>query len=113
MTFIFLDFQNFLLNRETLSNIWPLGNPFPTCSVPWKGKTPGTLSNMLVPGNPFPETLFRETLSDIPVYASVSDRYLWIDAIKNMSQVKTDASGIQHFQPPTWADHFKIVLSLI
>ena len=57
--------------------------------------------------------VFRETLADIPVYASVSDRYLWIDAIKNMSQVKTDASGIQHFQPPTWADHFKIVLSLI
>ena len=57
--------------------------------------------------------VFREVLADIPVYVSVSDRYLWIDTVKKMSQVKTQASEIQNFHPPTWADHFKIVLRLI
>ena len=59
-----------------------------------------------------PLPVFREVLGNIPIYASVSDRYLWQDKIEAL--VNTVPSGQRHaqFQPPTWAAHFKTVLSL-
>ena len=60
----------------------------------------------------------RETLVDIPVYAEVSDRYLWSSTIRRLSN---DHRAIRNKQeqprralsPPTWAAHFKTVLTLI
>lgn len=56
--------------------------------------------------------VFREILGDIPIYASVSDRYLWITKIKNLAAAPYAASKNVCFHPPTWDAHFKIVLSL-
>lgn len=56
--------------------------------------------------------VFRETLGQIPVYASVSDRYLWINNIKKLAAVPPATSRQEQFNPPTWDAHFKTVLSL-
>ncbi len=56
--------------------------------------------------------VFREVLGDIPVYASVSDRYLWINKIKELAEADRQASKQPTFVAPTWDAHFKAVLRL-
>lgn len=56
--------------------------------------------------------VFREILGDIPIYAGVSDRYLWINNIKDLAMAWPDATKQQAFVPPTWGTHFKTVLRL-
>lgn len=56
--------------------------------------------------------VFREILGDIPVYASVSDRYLWINKIKELAEAVPTAPKPPQFLPPTWDAHFKTVLRL-
>ena len=58
--------------------------------------------------------VYRETLGDIPVYAAVSDRYLWDRTIRKLA---TDPSGrsdnvLKTFVPPDWDTHFNTVLKL-
>lgn len=57
-------------------------------------------------------SVFRETLGEIPIYASVSDRYLWITKIRDLAEAKPATSKREPFQPPTWDAHFKVVLRL-
>lgn len=57
--------------------------------------------------------VFREILGDIPIYASVCDRYLWLNKIKELAGAERVSHDRKQFEPPTWAAHFKIVLSLI
>lgn len=57
--------------------------------------------------------VYREILGDIPVYVSETDRYQWGSSIKRLA--KRGKGGIsaisEHdFVPPTWQDHFNIVL---
>lgn len=56
--------------------------------------------------------VFREFLGDIPIYASVSDRYLWEKSIKTLVATWPHTSRPPQFQPPTWEAHFKVVLRL-
>ena len=56
--------------------------------------------------------VFRETLGDIPIYASVSDRYLWLNTIKALTQTGQDGRKQQVNALPTWDAHFKTVLTL-
>mmetsp|Transcript_17998 Transcript_17998/g.27407 ORF Transcript_17998/g.27407 Transcript_17998/m.27407 type:complete len:375 (-) Transcript_17998:10054-11178(-) len=56
--------------------------------------------------------VFREILGEIPVYASVSDRYLWINKVKELAEAEPTSSKPQQFEPPTWDAHFKTVLRL-
>lgn len=56
--------------------------------------------------------VFREILGDIPIYACVSDRYLWLNKIKELAEAERVSRNQKRFEPPTWAAHFKIVLSL-
>lgn len=60
--------------------------------------------------------IYREVLGDIPVYANVSDRYLWRKEINRMAadhpSDQTRAEQAQRFAPPTWEAHFKAVLTL-
>lgn len=57
--------------------------------------------------------VFREILSDIPVYASVSDSYLWIKRVKELAVSDSRVQAKRIYYPASWSDHFKIVLSLI
>lgn len=56
--------------------------------------------------------VYRETLGDIPIYASVSDRYLWSNTIKRLAMSWPDREKRKQFKFPTWEEHFKIVLRL-
>lgn len=60
--------------------------------------------------------IYREVLGDIPVYADVSDRYLWHKEITRMAADRafgqTRAAQVPRFAPPTWEAHFKAVLTL-
>lgn len=56
--------------------------------------------------------VFREILGEIPVYASVSDRYLWINKVKELAEAEPAPSKTKQFDPPTWDAHFKTVLRL-
>lgn len=56
--------------------------------------------------------VLREILGDIPIYASVSDRYLWIEAIKELADGWPNAPKQTPFTPATWDAHFKTVLRL-
>ncbi|MEL6617406.1 MAG: glycosyltransferase, partial [Pseudomonadota bacterium] len=56
--------------------------------------------------------VFREILGKIPIYASVSDRYLWKNKIKELAEAEPDTRRPQHHQLPTWDAHFKTVLRL-
>lgn len=58
--------------------------------------------------------VYRETLGDIPVYAAVSDRYLWDRTIRKLA---SDPSGrsdsvLKTYVPPDWDTHFNTVLKL-
>ncbi|MEP3944796.1 glycosyltransferase [Ascidiaceihabitans sp.] len=57
--------------------------------------------------------VIREILDDIPVYASVSDRYLWLTTIKQMAGDDPKRRKFDRFSPPDWTAHFNTVLSLI
>lgn len=59
----------------------------------------------------------REVLGDYPVYRSVTDSYSWTETIMRhvanatAPHIGTDAR--RHVEPPTWADHFNSVLTVI
>lgn len=57
--------------------------------------------------------VYRELLADIPVYASVNDSYLWIRRIMSLAQKRRAGQRPQEeaFAPPTWTEHFNLVLS--
>lgn len=55
----------------------------------------------------------REILGDIPVYASVSDRYLWIKTIKQFAGDDPGRRKSIGFFPSDWTEHFNKVLRLI
>ncbi|SMX29832.1 Glycosyl transferases group 1 [Pelagimonas phthalicica] len=58
--------------------------------------------------------IYREILGNIPVYAAVSDRYLWSTKIKQMAEThQSGLGGTKSFDPPSWDEHFKTVLTLI
>ncbi len=57
--------------------------------------------------------VIREILGDIPVYASVSDRYLWLNELKQMAGADAALHPKRDFVPQSWADHFNEVLRLI
>ncbi len=56
--------------------------------------------------------VYQEVLGNIPIYASVSDRYLWINKIKELAAAGARQQDQPRFVPPTWDAHFKIVLTL-
>lgn len=61
--------------------------------------------------------IYRESLGDYPVYADVSDRYLWQAKIVAMTahDGQAEGTGRKTAEIPglqTWADHFKPVLRL-
>ncbi|EEX12710.1 glycosyl transferase, group 1 [Citreicella sp. SE45] len=56
----------------------------------------------------------REVLQDIPVYAQVSDQYLWAREITRMAADRHDVRrGAGNWTPPGGDAHFKTVLTLI
>lgn len=61
--------------------------------------------------------VFWELLGDIPVYASVTDSYLWqrkiMELAKNSSEHRGKSEQVEPFTPPTWQAHFKTVLTMI
>jgi len=60
--------------------------------------------------------VYREILGDIPVYASVTDRYQWKKQIEKIVQEQAAGQTSQNkeeFRPPRWEDHFNAVLRLI
>lgn len=55
----------------------------------------------------------REILGNIPVYVKESDRYQWHDAVKTLAEGPRrarEAASDAGFLPPSWEDHFNIVL---
>lgn len=56
--------------------------------------------------------VLREILGEKPVYASASDRYLWINTIENWEKNPPQAQKDDYFIGPSWSDHFKTVLRL-
>jgi glycosyltransferase involved in cell wall biosynthesis len=56
--------------------------------------------------------VLREILGDIPIYASVTDRYLWRKSIKELADGWPNAPKQTPFTPATWDAHFKTVLRL-
>ncbi|CUH79274.1 glycosyltransferase family 4 protein [Tropicibacter naphthalenivorans] len=58
--------------------------------------------------------IYRETLGNIPVYADVSDGYLWLAKMRYLADCRqTGNAAPPEFIPPTWEAHFKAVLRLI
>lgn len=62
--------------------------------------------------------IYREVLGNIPVYASVSDRYLWRHEIRGLANSDQNRGGAEKsagmgWQPPSWDAHFKTVLRMI
>jgi glycosyltransferase involved in cell wall biosynthesis len=59
--------------------------------------------------------VYKEVLGHIPVYASVTEGYLWADNIKKLAQEARTGQSSQtkgKFEPPTWDAHFNLVLRL-
>lgn len=56
--------------------------------------------------------VFGELLGDIPIYASVSDRYLWINTINTLAAARPRTPKHPQYDPPGWDAHFKTVLRL-
>jgi len=58
--------------------------------------------------------VYRETLGDIPVYAAVSDRYLWERTIRKLASNLSGQpdNALKTSVPPDWDTHFNIVLRL-
>lgn len=58
-------------------------------------------------------SVVRELLGDNAVYLNVTDSYSWMETILRLSKApETALHHKQRFVPPSWAAHFKIVLSL-
>lgn len=57
--------------------------------------------------------VFRETLRDIPIYASVQEPYLWINEIRALADTAPGRPRKEIETALTWAAHFKIVLSRV
>ncbi len=58
--------------------------------------------------------IYRETLGDIPVYADVKDRYLWVTKIRQMAEDhRAGRQQAPHYTPPSWEAHFKAALTVI
>lgn len=58
--------------------------------------------------------IYREILGDIPVYANVMDRYLWITKVKQLTETyRAGSRSDTGYTPPSWDSHFKTVLTLI
>jgi glycosyltransferase involved in cell wall biosynthesis len=54
----------------------------------------------------------RELVGDNAVYLDVTDSYSWMETILRLSKASEPGSQQdRRFEPPTWAAHFKIVLS--
>ncbi|MEO0667672.1 MAG: glycosyltransferase family 1 protein [Pseudomonadota bacterium] len=56
--------------------------------------------------------VFREVLGNIPIYAKVTDRYLWKKKIEALAKNGPKPAPDRQFHPPTWDTHFKTVLRL-
>lgn len=55
--------------------------------------------------------VMREILGDYPIYASVSDVYLWETIIRSLATAQEAELGASpRFSPPTWEAHFNTVL---
>ena len=59
-----------------------------------------------------PLDVIHEILGDIPVYAAVSDSYLWTNGIKELAHADPEAVGAPRYKPQTWDDHFKVTLRM-
>ena len=55
--------------------------------------------------------IWREVLGDRGVYLDVTDSYEWEKAVKTVAE-QQDPRAKDKMIAPTWADHFKIVLSM-
>ncbi|MCZ4255254.1 glycosyltransferase [Sulfitobacter sp. G21635-S1] len=55
--------------------------------------------------------VLREFLGENAVYASVSDRYLWLDMLNQWAEMPVGAGRKISFVGPDWDKHFKTVLS--
>lgn len=56
----------------------------------------------------------REVLGELPVYLTADDSYPWKTAIKSrLEDGRSGTTGPGAFKPPTWEEHFKIVLKMI
>jgi glycosyltransferase involved in cell wall biosynthesis len=58
-----------------------------------------------------PLPIYRETLGDYPVYASLDDSYSWMETILHMAGEKTWKKDA--VQVPQWDAHFKTVLNFL
>ncbi|MEC8666723.1 MAG: glycosyltransferase family 1 protein [Pseudomonadota bacterium] len=55
----------------------------------------------------------RETLGDLPVYLDGTDRYSWAKAVKSRIEEGRSGTGASAgFFPPTWDEHFNVVLKM-
>lgn len=53
----------------------------------------------------------KEVLGELPVYLAVNDSYPWTKAIKSFGTVRQSGTvGTERFNPPTWDQHFNVVL---
>lgn len=58
--------------------------------------------------------IYREILGDYPVYASVQDSYLWHQEIEKLATDQMNGQAtVAGFIPPSWHDHFNVVLSRV
>jgi glycosyltransferase involved in cell wall biosynthesis len=57
--------------------------------------------------------VYRETLGDIPIYASVKEPYLWIKQIRALAAQEPGARRPGSEINLTWQAHFKTVLKMI
>lgn len=76
------------------------------------GLPPIEAANLGVPVLANTLNVLQETLGDIPIYAGVSDRYLWIKTVKELAQADPETRKIGAYSPILWTDHFKIVLRM-
>jgi glycosyltransferase involved in cell wall biosynthesis len=59
--------------------------------------------------------VFREILGNIPVYVEESDRYLWKKTAESLLKGREAEQArirMQGFVPPSWEDHFDLVLPM-
>lgn len=61
--------------------------------------------------------IYHEVLGDIPIYAKVTDRYLWRRTISGLAERRNAGTAAGQpagtaFDPPDWSGHFNVVLSM-
>lgn len=56
--------------------------------------------------------VFTEILGDCADLVPVADSQRWLELIKRLEEVPSNAGDAKHFVGPSWADHFNIVLRL-